>query len=64
MKFKLFSDWLILFNVSMRGRKVLLLVDNSPYHVAIELSNVRLHFLPPKATSRLQSIDVRAIKNL
>lgn len=63
MTSKLFSDWLKSFNLSMCGRKVLLLVDNAPCHVALELSNVRLHFLPPNTTSHLQPMDAGVIKN-
>ena len=56
-----YSDWLKSFNLKMCGRKVLLLVDNAPTHVDIELSNVHVHFLPPNTTSHLQPLDVRFI---
>lgn len=53
MTSKQFSDWLKSFNLLMRGRKVLLLVDNAPCHLSLELTNVHLHFLPPNTTTYL-----------
>ena len=47
----------------MHERNVLLLVDNSPCHVPLELTNVRIHFLPKNTTSYLQSMDAGIIKN-
>ncbi|RLN95419.1 hypothetical protein BBJ28_00003493 [Nothophytophthora sp. Chile5] len=50
-----FTDWLEAFNSLMRGRRVLLLVDNAPCHgVERELSNVRVHLLPPNSPAQLQ----------
>lgn len=63
MTSKLFTDWLKSFNLSMCGRKVLLLVDNASCHVALDMTNVRLHFLPPNTTPYLQPMDAGIIKN-
>jgi hypothetical protein len=47
----------------MCDRKVLLLIDNAPTHVSIELSNARVHFLPPNTTSQIQPMDAGIIHN-
>lgn len=42
------------------NRKILLLMDNASCHQADninELSNVRVHFLPPNTTSIIQPMD-------
>ncbi|KAF4322073.1 hypothetical protein BBO99_00003543 [Phytophthora kernoviae] len=50
-----FEDWLQNFNLVMEGRQVLLLVDNAPCHgTQVELSNVRVYFLPPNSPEHLQ----------
>jgi hypothetical protein len=58
-----FADWLKWFNLKMCDRKVLLLIGNVPTHVSIELSNVRVHFLPPNTTSQIQPMDAGIIRN-
>lgn len=58
-----FSDWLKNFNLRMCGRSVLLLIDNASSHVAFQLSNVRVHFLPPNTTSHLQPLDAGIVKS-
>jgi hypothetical protein len=46
-----------------KKRKILLLVDNCPAHPHIQdLSNIKLVFLPPNATSVLQPMDIGIIK--
>jgi hypothetical protein len=53
-----FSDWLRKFDLKMSGRKVLLLLDNaSSHYVAYQCRNVKIHFLPPNMTSKIQPLD-------
>ncbi|KAG6621279.1 CENP-b protein 1 [Phytophthora cinnamomi] len=59
-----FTDWLHAFNALMKDRHVLLLVDNAPCHgtTEIELSNVRVHFLPPSTPAHLQPMRAGIIQ--
>jgi hypothetical protein len=61
-------DWLLWFDKQMRGRKVLLLMDNFSAHVAavneleampqgLGLKNTEVVFLPPNSTSKLQPLN-------
>ena len=56
---KEFREYVNGLNNKMRvqNRKILLIVDNAPGHSKIEASHVKLHFLPPNATSKLQPLD-------
>lgn len=48
----------------LKGRKILLLVDNCPAHPEVEnLSNIQLVFLPANATSVLQPMDQGVIRS-
>lgn len=48
----------------MRGRKVLLLIDNCPAHPQTEnFTNLNVAFLPPNTTSILQSMNQWVIRN-
>jgi DDE superfamily endonuclease/Tc5 transposase DNA-binding domain/Fission yeast centromere protein N-terminal domain len=58
-----FCDWLKSFNSKMHGRKVLLLIDNAPGHIALDLNNVRVEFLPKNTTAFLQPLDAGIINN-
>jgi hypothetical protein len=58
-----FQDWLRKFNQRMKneGRNVLLMLDNAPCHPKeCQLTNVKVVFLPPNTSSKLQPLD-RAI---
>ena len=44
-----------------RKRKILLFVDNCCAHPHIELTNMKVMFLPPNTTSRMQPGDARMI---
>ncbi|KRZ07040.1 Tigger transposable element-derived protein 6 [Trichinella zimbabwensis] len=57
MTAEIFVEWLKVVNAAMRQqhRKILLLLDNAPSHLNVELSNVKLEFLPAKSTSCLQT---------
>lgn len=61
----IFQDWLLKLEKAMksRDRKILLLIDNAPSHVLsnIELQYVRVQFLPPNATSKVQPLDAGII---
>lgn len=58
---QIFSSWLLDMNNKMRisSRKILLILDNCPPHVAadLNLSNIKVVFLPPNVTSKLQPLD-------
>lgn len=59
----LFADWIAGLDRKMRRqrRHVLLLMDNAPSHIIPELTNVKVHFLPPTTTSHLQPLDAGII---
>ncbi|XP_046542945.1 tigger transposable element-derived protein 6-like [Haliotis rubra] len=61
----IFKDWLVKFDRHMRTqrRQVILLIDNAPSHASVDLTNVKLHYLPPNTTSHIQPLDAGIIKN-
>ncbi|KAH9085154.1 hypothetical protein LEN26_020613 [Aphanomyces euteiches] len=61
----LFLQYIQRFNSSMKlkGRRVLLLLDNAPVHAEIDLENTKLLFLPPNTTAGTQPLDAGIIKN-
>ena len=66
MNSALFQWWLETFNRKMRrqSRNVLLFVDNAPSHPTVELSDVKLAFFPPNATSKSQPMDQVIIQTM
>lgn len=62
----IFEDWVKSFDKKMKrqGRKVILFMDNGSSHVNIKLSNVKMQFLPPNTTSKLQPMDQEIIQAL
>ena len=66
MTSQIFSDWLTSINNKMRiqGRNILMLIDNCSAHPELQMSNVKLVFLPPNTTSKLQPCDAGIIQNL
>jgi hypothetical protein len=64
----IFEPWLLKLDRKFHreGRKVLLFVDNCPAHPKIteDLKSIRLVFLPPNMTSKVQPMDQGVIKNL
>jgi len=62
MQRSIFKNWITRLNQEMRRRKrhILLLVDNVSTHQlddSEQLSNIKLHFLPPNTTAHLQPLD-------
>lgn len=55
----IFTSWLKKLNNRMKaqGRHILLLLDNCGAHPYLEFSNIKLAFLPPNTTSKLQPLD-------
>lgn len=57
----IFTQWLREVNLKMRltNRKILLILDNCAPHVAadLNLTNIKVVFLPPNVTSKLQPLD-------
>ena len=54
-----FDLWLSEWNRELykQKRKIALLVDNAPGHIADDYDNIKLVFLPPNTTSKLQPLD-------
>lgn len=66
MNSSLFLDFIKKLNQDMlrQDRKILLLLDNASSHPTdVDLSNVKLCFLPPNTTSHLQPLDSGIIKS-
>jgi len=53
MKGTIFLEYFQKFNAKMQieNRKALILLNNTPCHPEMELSNVKLVFLPPNTTT-------------
>ena len=63
----IFAEWLRRLDRRFKSqrRKVLMIVDNCSAHPQVEkLDAIKLVFLPPNSTSRLQPCDMGIIKNL
>nr|XP_024218269.1 tigger transposable element-derived protein 6-like [Halyomorpha halys] len=62
----IFTDWLRSIDIHMRlnKRKILLFIDNCSAHTHLpQFENIKIIFLPPNTTSRLQPMDQGIIKN-
>lgn len=61
----LFHQYLLNFNSLMKQQKrnVFLLLDNAPCHPQVELSNVKIAYMPPNTTAACQPLDAGIIKN-
>ncbi|PFX11437.1 tigger transposable element-derived protein 6-like [Stylophora pistillata] len=64
MTSQLFCEWLDIVNNQMRNsnRKIILIVDNCAAHPQVERSNIKLVFLPPNTTAKLQPCDAGIIQ--
>ena len=64
MTASIFSEWLNSLNNKMqiKCRRILILVDNCSAHPELKLSNIKVVFLPPNTTSRLQPLDAGIIQ--
>lgn len=62
----LFEKWLDKLNSKMisESRSILLFIDNCTAHPDVVRSNVKLVFLPPNTTSKLQPCDAGIIQNV
>lgn len=62
----IFEHWLMKWNerLAREKRKVLLLIDNAPSHITNTMSNIRIQFLPPNTTSKLQPLDQGVIRSV
>jgi hypothetical protein len=49
--------------MKIKNRKALILLNNTPCHLEVELSNVKLVFLPPNMIARTQPLDSGIIRN-
>lgn len=64
MTIDMYEEWLLYFNRTMSGRKVLLFVDNAPTHSNNKLMNVTVKYLLTDTTSYLQPMDHGIIQSL
>lgn len=66
MTAKIFERYLVDLYLAMvkSNRNILLLLDNATSHPNIELTNVKLVFLPPNCTSELQPLDNGIIQSI
>ena len=62
----IFTAWLNRINNQMRfqQRRILMFVDNCSAHPDVQLSHVKLVFLPPNTTSKLQPCDAGIIQTV
>jgi hypothetical protein len=60
----IFENWLkqLNKNLAKKERKILLLLDNCTSHPKLELSHIKLLFIPPNTTSLIQPLDQGIIK--
>ena len=59
MNSSVFEVWIKSVDRKMKreGRKILMFIDNAPSHPKMKLDNVKLVFLPPNTTSKIQPMD-------
>ena len=63
---QLFKQWLDKVNNRMiqQHRSILLFIDNCSAHPDVICSNIKLVFLPPNTTAKLQPCDAGLIQNV
>ena len=65
MTSKLFIQYMKRFNNEMkRKNRNIVIIDNCPSHPIIDLSNIKMIFLPPNTTSVLQPMDAGVIHSI
>ena len=66
MTTSIFTTWLNQLNNTMRfeQHRILMFVDNCAAHPDVQLSHVKLVFLPPNTTSKLQPCDAGVIQTV
>ena len=64
MNTELFMEFMDIINEEMKrkNREILLIMDNCGPHRDVELSHVKVLFLPPNTTSKLQPLDLGIIQ--
>ena len=50
--------------LARQQRHILLLIDNAPSHIVDEYSNIKIQFLPPNTTSKIQPLDQGIIRSV
>ena len=50
--------------LARQRRHILLLIDNAPSHIVDEYSNIKIQFLPPNTTSKIQPLDQGIIRSV
>lgn len=64
MKSDIFGKWLTDLDKEMKKKKILMFIDNCTAHGDLpKLKNIKMEFLPPNTTSKLQPLDQGIIKN-
>lgn len=66
MTSELFTEELLQWDTELqrKNRKILLLVDNCPAHPEVPLKKIKLVFMPPNTSSKLQPMDQGVIHSL
>ena len=66
MNSSIFEVWIKTVDRKMKRerRKILMFVDNAPSHHKMKLENVKLVFLPPNTTSKIQPMDQGIIQSM
>ena len=64
MQSELLIDWLTAVNNNMKKKnsRILFIMDNCSAHPDVQMSNIKLVFLPPNTTSKLQPCDAGVIQ--
>ena len=63
---EMFAGWMrrIANQMRLQNRHILMFLDNCGAHPALQFDNMKVVFLPPNTTSRLQPMDAGIIQNM
>ena len=50
--------------LARQRRHILILIDNAPSHIIDEYSNIKIQFLPPSTTSKIQPLNQGIIRSV